>query len=65
MKRGEIFGKEIRKIKIIKWLDKGPVFMITIHPVHNANLVPTGKNNTVMFKIYFQRRLLLGKKPQR
>lgn len=47
IKKGEVIGKERRKVKIIKWEDKRPVFMITTHPAHNATLVPTGKNNTI------------------
>ncbi|CAH1998464.1 unnamed protein product [Acanthoscelides obtectus] len=36
-------GKEKSKIKIIKWVDKRSIFMITTHPAHNATLVPTAK----------------------
>ncbi|CAH2011354.1 unnamed protein product [Acanthoscelides obtectus] len=42
-KKGEVIGKEKSKIKIIKWVDKRPVFMITTHPAHNATLVPTAR----------------------
>lgn len=55
-KKGEVIGKEKGKIKIIKWVDKRPVFMITTHPAHDATLVPTGKYNTVILKIKIYKR---------
>lgn len=35
------FDLEKRKEdSIIKWVDERPVFIITTHPPHNANLLP-------------------------
>lgn len=45
MKRGDIFGKERNGVRIIKWMDKSQVLMITSVPSHYASLVPTGKTN--------------------
>ncbi|CAH1969818.1 unnamed protein product [Acanthoscelides obtectus] len=55
-KKSEVIGKEKSKIKIIKWVDKRPVTMITTHPTHNATLVPIGTSSK--FKVMFE--LLLG-----
>lgn len=43
MKKGEILGKERDNIKIIKWIDKRPVLMISTHPKHTSTVVPTGR----------------------
>ncbi|CAH1998448.1 unnamed protein product [Acanthoscelides obtectus] len=66
-KKGVVIGKEKSKIKIIKWVDKRPVFMITTHPAHNATLVPTAKfelllgttvvNSWIVYNIVFDTKL--------
>ncbi|VEN43200.1 unnamed protein product [Callosobruchus maculatus] len=45
MRRGEIYGKQCNKVKVIKWVDKRPVTMVSTIPVHNATLTNTGKTN--------------------
>lgn len=46
LKRSEVFAQESKdKIRIIKWVDKRPVLMITTNPQHNAKLIDTGKTN--------------------
>lgn len=42
IKRGEVIGKERNGVKIIKWVDKRPVMMITSDPNHDATLISTG-----------------------
>lgn len=42
IKRGEVIGKEREGIKIIKWVDKRPVMMITTDPSHDATVISTG-----------------------
>lgn len=43
MKKGEIKGKQKGNIKIIKWVDKRPVLMLSTFPEHDATLIDTGK----------------------
>lgn len=62
IKRGEIIGKEKKKIKIMKWVDKRPVYMITTQPAHNTTLVPTGKNIIRLFLKFHKKNIFLGKK---
>ncbi|KAJ8895534.1 hypothetical protein PR048_000870 [Dryococelus australis] len=45
MKRGEILGKEKENVKIIRWMDKCPVLMISSDSTHNTNIIPKGKTN--------------------
>ncbi|KAJ8949041.1 hypothetical protein NQ314_008292 [Rhamnusium bicolor] len=45
MKKGDIKGWQYKNIRIIKWVDKRPVIMITTDPSHNDSLIPTGKIN--------------------
>ncbi|KAJ8887783.1 hypothetical protein PR048_014001 [Dryococelus australis] len=45
IKRGETIGKEKENVKIIRWMDKHPVLMISSDPTHNTNAIPTGKTN--------------------
>ncbi|CAH1973230.1 unnamed protein product [Acanthoscelides obtectus] len=47
-KKGVVIGREKSKIKIIKWLDKRPVFMITTHPAHNATLEKKRKEEDIL-----------------
>jgi hypothetical protein len=43
LKKGEVYGEEKGNVKVIKWLDKRPVLMITTISSHDNNLVETGK----------------------
>lgn len=43
MKKGEIYGTQNGCIKIIKWMDKRPVLMLSTDPSHTTDLVPSGK----------------------
>lgn len=45
MRKGQVYGKENNNVKIIKWVDKRPVLMISSDPHHNATLVSTNKVN--------------------
>lgn len=45
MKKGEVVGIEQDGVKIIKWVDKRPVLMITSDPRHTSALLKTGKHN--------------------
>ncbi|XP_045467004.1 piggyBac transposable element-derived protein 4-like [Harmonia axyridis] len=45
MKSGEIFGEEKDGVKIIKWMDKRPVLMISSVSDHNTKVFPVGKKN--------------------
>lgn len=43
MKRGDICGKQRNFLRIIKWMDKRPVLMLSTDPSHEAKCIPTGK----------------------
>lgn len=49
MKKNEIIGKQNDIVKIIKWVDKRPVLMISSDPSHDASLISTG--NTKIFNV--------------
>ncbi|XP_066252466.1 piggyBac transposable element-derived protein 4-like [Euwallacea similis] len=51
IKRGEVIGKEGDSIKIIKWVDKRPVMMITSDPSYDATVISTGQRNRIGFEI--------------
>lgn len=42
--------KEQKDVKIVKWVDKGPVLIITSCPTHDDNSVQTGLYNILVFK---------------
>lgn len=43
LKKGEICGKQKGCVKIIKWLDKRPVCMLTTDPTHDLTMAATGR----------------------
>ncbi|XP_018573042.1 piggyBac transposable element-derived protein 4 [Anoplophora glabripennis] len=45
LKKCEVYGQEYHKLRVIKWMDKRPVMMITSNPLHTDKLVETGKKN--------------------
>lgn len=46
IRKGEIYGEENEdKIRVLKWVDKRAVLMISTVPDHKDNLLPTGKKN--------------------
>nr|CAI5841851.1 unnamed protein product [Callosobruchus analis] len=46
LKRSEVYAEESSaKVRVIKWVDKRPVMMITSDPSHDANLIDSGKKN--------------------
>lgn len=46
LKKGEVYGQENEKgVKVLKWVDKRPVLMITSRPEDSDCLVPSGKLN--------------------
>jgi hypothetical protein len=45
LRRGEIIGKMKNNIKVIKWMDKRPVLMLTTKDQHSTDLLATGKTN--------------------
>lgn len=45
LKKGQVIGKMNNGVKIIKWMDKRPVTMITTVKEHNASLKDTGKKS--------------------
>ncbi|XP_045471831.1 piggyBac transposable element-derived protein 4-like [Harmonia axyridis] len=46
LKRGEVYGQQNQDgIRVLKWVDKRPVLMISSVPAHAACLVPTGRKN--------------------
>lgn len=45
IKRGEVYGQQNDRVKIIKWVDKRSVLMLTTDPLHTTDLVPTGKRS--------------------
>jgi hypothetical protein len=46
LKKGEIFGQQNQDgIRVVKWLDKRPVLMISSIPSHTDQLTPTGGKN--------------------
>ncbi|KAK9751412.1 Transposase IS4 [Popillia japonica] len=45
IKRGEVYGQQNDCVKIIKWVDKRSVLMLTTDPLHTTDLVPTGKRS--------------------
>lgn len=45
MKKDEIYGQQNDCVKIIKWVDKRPVLMLTTDPSHTAVTEETGKQN--------------------
>ncbi|KAI4465563.1 piggybac transposable element-derived protein 4 [Holotrichia oblita] len=45
LKKGEVIGKENNDVKVIKWVDKRPVLMISSDQNHSATFVSTGKQN--------------------
>ena len=45
MKKGEVMSIEQDGVKIIKWVDKRPVFMISSDQNHTSSLLKTRKNN--------------------
>ncbi|KAI8441378.1 hypothetical protein MSG28_014993 [Choristoneura fumiferana] len=48
LKKGEVVGKMNRKgVRILKWHDKRPVYMISTCRQHNATIVDTGKRRKV------------------
>lgn len=47
MKKGEIFGKQNDCVKIIKWMDKRPVLMLTTDPTHKGTLEDTEKGDII------------------
>nr|CAI5869071.1 unnamed protein product [Callosobruchus analis] len=47
LKRSEVYAEESSaKVRVIKWVDKRPVMMITSDPSHDANLIDSGKKNS-------------------
>ncbi|GLV46243.1 hypothetical protein CBL_12320 [Carabus blaptoides fortunei] len=45
MRKGEIYGMQSGCLKIVKWVDKRPVLMLTTDPEHTTNLISTGKKS--------------------
>lgn len=46
IKKGEIYGEQNEDgIKVIKWIDKRQVLMISTVPSHSDKLIPTGRKN--------------------
>ena len=45
VKKGDVFGLENNGIKVIKWVDKRPVLMITTDPTHDNTLISIGRLN--------------------
>ncbi|KAJ8910667.1 hypothetical protein NQ315_011185 [Exocentrus adspersus] len=43
MKRGETYGQQNDCVKILKWVDKRPVLMLTTDPQHTGEVQDTGK----------------------
>lgn len=43
LRKGEIYGKQKSCLKIMKWLDKLPVWMLTTDPTHDLTFAATGK----------------------
>lgn len=46
LKKGEIYGEQNEDgVRVIKWMDKRQVLMITTVPSHSDKLIPTGRKN--------------------
>lgn len=45
MRTGQIYGMQSGCLKIVKWVDKRPVLMLTTDPEHDLNLISTGKKS--------------------
>ncbi|CAH1994114.1 unnamed protein product [Acanthoscelides obtectus] len=45
LKKGETYGQQNGCVKIIKWVDKRPVLMLTTNPTHISTVEATGKKS--------------------
>lgn len=55
LKKGNVLGVQKKMIKVIKWMDKRPVSILSSCPEHDATLIDTGRT---------ERKGLTNKKPQ-
>lgn len=45
MKKGETYGQQNECVKVLKWIDKRPVLMLTTDPTHTSAVQETGKKS--------------------